>query len=52
MTRIGPDSWSTNFAHNEFYKYEDKGISQDIEQNETEHNGTERKRSIYGQTER
>ena len=33
MTRIGPDSWSTNFAHNEFYKYEDKGISQDIEQN-------------------
>ena len=24
MTRIGPDSWSTNFAHNEFYKYEDK----------------------------
>ena len=33
MTRIGPDSWSTNFAHNEFYKYEDKSISGDIDQN-------------------
>ena len=33
MTRIGPDSWSTNFAHNEFYKYESESTSRDIDQN-------------------
>ena len=34
MTRIGPDSWSTNFLHNEFYEFENKGISANIEQDE------------------
>ena len=33
MTRIGPDSWSTNFVHNEFYKNEDESTSRDINQN-------------------
>ena len=34
MTRVGPDSWSTNFLHNEFYEFENKGISANIEQDE------------------
>ena len=32
MTGVGPDSWSTNFIHDEFYEYEDKGIPKNIEQ--------------------
>jgi len=31
MTSIGPESWSTNFLHDEFYKYEDKSASKNIE---------------------
>ena len=31
MTRIGPESWSTNFLNDEFYAYEDKGASKNIE---------------------
>ena len=31
MTKIGPESWSTDFAHNEFYKYEDESALTDID---------------------
>ena len=34
MTRIGPESWSTNFLHDEFYAYEDKGASKNIEKDD------------------